>query len=184
MDIDNFQDSIYRNRGISMQGLQSLYIHVHTPNAHAAFYENRCVSVLSHGEEMDRLLKEAHTQRMVAIKAAFPAFENKLREVGIEIIPNEEGVKNPALSCLVITLDLGKPEKKASFSASVYLEQEVQLVCDPGVKFRVKTWEGGISKYKYKHNGIEVVLNSCLDSFLFFYRYINQLPLKDMDARS
>ena len=84
MDIDNFQDSIYRNRGISMQGLQHLYIHVHTPNAHAAFYENRCISVLSHGEEMDRLLKEAHTQRMVTIKAAFPAFENKLREVGIE----------------------------------------------------------------------------------------------------
>lgn len=173
MDTDNFGDAIYRERGISLQGLQSLYIYVKTPNAWAAFYENRVYFVASQGEEMDRLLEAAHTERMKVIKSAFPSIENKIREAGIEIIPVEERRKNPECPCLVVTMHLGKPKKNAWFSASMHLEQEVQLVRDPSVKFRLTTWETGLAKRKYKYNGIEWVLSECIDSFLFFYRHVN-----------
>ena len=171
-DDDNFSDAIYRERGISLQGLRSLYIYVDTPNARAGFH-NLDYIVAYQGEEMERLLKETHSERMRAIKGAFPAIEAKIREAGIEIIPFEEGFHNPALPRLVVTMHLGKPKKNASFSAIMHLEQEVQLVRDPSVKFKLTTWETGLAKRKYKYNGIEWVLGQCLDSFLFFYRHVN-----------
>ena len=122
---------------------------------------------------MDRLLKEAHTERMQAIRAAFPNVENKIREAGIDLIPVEEGLRNPECPGLVVMMHLGKPKKNASFSASMHLEQEVQLLRDPGVKFRLTTWESRLQKRKYKYDGIEWILNKIVDEFLFYYRQVN-----------
>jgi hypothetical protein len=113
---------------------------------------------------------------MKAIRAAFPSAENKIRGAGIDLIPVEEGLKNPECPCLVVTMNLGEPKDDALFSVKMHLEQEVQLVRDPKVKFRVKTWEGGLfeCKYMFTQDRIELLLGHCIDSFLLNYRYGNQ----------
>jgi hypothetical protein len=90
----------------------------------------------------------------------------------IEIIPVED--RDEVTSVLVGTMNLGKPKKNASFSASMRLEEEVQVVRNPSVKLTVKTWEGATIKRKFKHHGVELMFNRCLVNFLFFYRYMNE----------
>src|SRR5262249_39762475 len=122
MDIDNIRDAIFRERCVSLRGLRSLYVYVIALDSRADFYEKLTVTRLLQfqGEETERLLKEAHAERMKAIKAAFSSVENKIREAGIDLIPVEEGLKNPECPRLVVTMQLGEPKKNASFSARMH----------------------------------------------------------------
>lgn len=92
------------------------------------------------------------------------------------VIAVKEGLNNPESPCLVVTMNLGEPKEDAAFSVTMHLEQEVQLVRDPKVKFRVKTWEGGLFERKnmFIHNRVELLLDHCIDDFLFYYSYVNQ----------
>jgi hypothetical protein len=174
-DIEKMMTTFRLERAAPLQGLRSLYIYVDTPNSKVPFYENWCfVTLASADEETEKKIEAMHKLRMEAVKAAFPIIENMLREEGIEIIPVEKGMESQEYPRLTVTINLGKPKKKAYFSATMHLEQQVQLVCNPAVKFRVKTWETGTAKYKYKHSGVKTAFTSCLNRFLSDHRYANQ----------
>jgi hypothetical protein len=174
-DIEKMMATYRQERAAPLKGLRSLYIYVDTPNSKVPFYENWCfITTNSADEETEKKIEAMHQLRMQAVKVAFPIIENTLREEGIEIIPVEKGMESQEYPRLTVTINLGKPKKKASFSATMYLEQQVQLVCNPAVKFRVNTWQSGTAKYKYKHNGVNTAFTSCLNSFLFEHRYANQ----------
>ena len=125
--------------------------------------------------ETVRRLEEYHRPKMDAVRAAFPAIESQLREVGITLLSKEEWLKTPGRPRLVLTLNLGKPKKGASFSAHLRVEQEMQLVRDPNVKVTMATWETGTMKRKFKDDGVTKVFNNLLSYFLHFYRIANDL---------
>jgi hypothetical protein len=176
-EAENRMRAHLKKRGASLRGLRRLYLFVDEGQSPVLFNEQEPRSRDFVGTDFEALrrLEEYHRPRMDAVRAAFPAVENQLREVGITLLSKEEWLKTPGRPRLVLTLDLGKPKKGASFSARLRVEQEIQLVRDPNVKVTMTTWENGSMKRKFKDDGVTEVFNSLLFYFLRFYRIANDL---------
>jgi hypothetical protein len=176
-EAENLMRAHRKKRGASLRGLRALYLFVDEGQSSVAFNQQEPRVRVFNGTDLEALrrLEEYHRPRMDAVRAALPAVESQLREVGMTLLSKEEWLKTPGRPRLVLTLDLGKPKKSASFSARLRVEQEIQLVRDPTVKVTMTTWENGTMKRKFKDDGVTRVFNDLLFYFLHFYRLANDL---------
>jgi hypothetical protein len=184
MENEEFEERIRANRkerAASLRGLRRLYVFVDEGESRVSFsdqygeQESFCKIIRASDPESEKRMEQMHRERMESFRFAFPIVGSKLHETGIERIPGKEWLENPGLPRLVLAIDLGKAKKGASFSIRTHLEQAVLLERDPNVRLTLKTWEGRISKRKFKYDGINWSLGQAVDYFLHSYRIANDL---------
>ena len=171
--------SILNPRDACLRGLKRLYLFVD---------DSQCTSLFDQYDDqefltrfvvragpvgVDKLIREIQQERMNEVQAAFPVLAGKLREVGIELMPRREWREDQRLPRLILYIELGKPNKGASFQAKLRLEQEIQMARDPSNKFVMTTWDSLWQKRKYKHYGVRWVLDMLALQFLHDYCLAN-----------
>ena len=166
----------HRQWGASLRGLRRLFLFVHDGGAREHFYENPPFAINTfsiYGTEDQ--VKEFHRRRMPAVREAFRAVEGQLRGAGITLLTWYEWRGERGRPELTLDLNLGEPNEGAFFSASLRLEQDVRMVRDPEVVARIKTFEVGPVRRKYKYDGVTYVLDGLFDHFLHYYRVANDM---------
>jgi hypothetical protein len=101
--------------------------------------------------------------------------ELRLRMAGVKVLTSEEMLKAPGMPTLRVFVNTIKREELYSYSAEVYLEQNVRLARDPADLFIAQTWNCGAVGRVGSHNlnQIRDIIKDEVDKFINAYLSVN-----------